>query len=128
MCPYTSPGAGTETPRPLPEEQGGWYEWIGRVHLLQSGTDEAIHWLEKVYSGIPENSFFHSWLASAYALKGETEPAAAELAEARRLSSDDRFSSIARLKAAQYFGVPKVRSLFETTYLRGLRLAGMPEE
>src|SRR5580692_4206661 len=61
-------------------------------------------------------------------LKGETERAVGELAEARRLSSDGRFSSIASLKAAQYFGVPAVRALFEATYLVGLRRAGMPEE
>jgi hypothetical protein len=54
--------------------------------------------------------------------------AATELTEARRLSGDDRFSSIARLKAVAYFGVPKVRALFETTYFAGLRKAGMPEE
>jgi hypothetical protein len=27
-----------------------------------------------------------------------------------------------------YFGVPKVRALFETTYFAGLRKAGVPEE
>jgi hypothetical protein len=56
------------------------------------------------------------------------ERGAAELAEARKLSSDGRFSSIARLKAAQYLGVSKVRALYETTYLVGLRKAGMPDE
>ena len=67
--------------------------------------------------------------ASAYALNGETERAAEELAEARRLSSDDRFSSLARLRAFTYRGVvPKIRALFEATFLAGLRLAGMPEE
>jgi hypothetical protein len=54
--------------------------------------------------------------------------AAAELAEARRLSRDGRFSSIAPLKAAQYFGAPAVRALYKATYLVGLREAGMPEE
>ena len=74
--------------------------------------------------------FVRSRLASAYALKGETERAAAELAEARRLSGDDRFSSIARLKASPdaWWGVPKIRALFEATYFAGLRKAGMPEE
>jgi hypothetical protein len=42
--------------------------------------------------------------------------------------SDGRYSSVACLKAAQYFGVPKVRALFEATYFAGLRKAGMPEE
>jgi len=36
--------------------------------------------------------------------------------------------SLARLRAVGYWGVPKIRALFETTYFAGLRLAGMPEE
>jgi tetratricopeptide (TPR) repeat protein len=105
-----------------------WYGWIGMVHLLQSHIDEAIVWLEKARNANPAHPGIRAWLASAYGLKGETERTAAELAEARRLSSDGRFSSITRLKAAQYFGVPKIRALFEATYLAGLRPAGMPEE
>jgi hypothetical protein len=61
-------------------------------------------------------------------LKGDTQRAATELAEVRRLCGDDRYSSIARLKAVVYFGVPTVRALFETIYFAGLRKAGMPEE
>jgi tetratricopeptide (TPR) repeat protein len=105
-----------------------WYQWIGMVHLLQSRIDEAVVWLEKARNANPAHPFIRPYLASAYALKGETERGTAELAEAQRLSSDDRFSSIARLKAAQYFGVPAARALFEATYFVGLRLAGMPEE
>ena len=105
-----------------------WYGWIGLVHLLQSRLDEAVVWLEKARNANRVHPLIRGNLASAYGLKGETERAAAELAEARRLSSDDRFSSIARLKAAQYFGVPKVGALYETTYLIGLRRAGMPGE
>ena len=107
---------------------GNWYNRIGLVHLLQSRIDEAIVWSEKASSANPAHPLFHTQLASAYALKGETDRAAAELAEVRRLSSDDRFSSIARYGASGNFGVPKIRALFETTYLAGLRLAGMPEE
>jgi TolB-like protein/DNA-binding winged helix-turn-helix (wHTH) protein/Tfp pilus assembly protein PilF len=107
---------------------GIWYQRIGLVHLLQSRTDEAILWLEKARSTNPALAPVHAQLASAYALKGETVRAAAELAEGRRLSGDDRFSSIARLKAVGYFGVPKIRALLEATYFVGLRKAGMPEE
>lgn len=105
-----------------------WYQWIGVVHLLQSHIDESIVWLEKARNGNPVHPLIRANLASAYGLNGETERAAAELGEARRLSSDGRFSSIARLKAAQYFGVPKIRALFEATYFVGLRKAGVPEE
>ena len=60
----------------------------------------------------------------------EVEHAAAELAEARRLSADDRYSSLARLRAVEDFGAlaPKVRTLLEATYIAGLREARMPEE
>jgi adenylate cyclase len=107
---------------------GIWYQRIGLAHLLQSRTDEAIAWLEKARSANPTLASVHAQLASAYALKGDLDRAAAELAEARRLRGDGRYSSIARLKAVEYFGVPKMHALFEATYLAGLRKAGMPEE
>jgi hypothetical protein len=58
----------------------------------------------------------------------ESGRAAGELTLARRLGSDDRYSSIARLKAVGPFGVPKIRALFKATYFVGLRKAGMREE
>jgi TolB-like protein/Flp pilus assembly protein TadD len=113
---------------------GNFYSRIGQAHLLLAQTDEAIAWFEKAAGAIPGYGVPHAWLASAYALKGETERASAELAEARRLAADSRYSSIARLKAGGtvggpgYWGVPKVRALFEATYFAGLRKAGVPEE
>jgi tetratricopeptide (TPR) repeat protein len=107
----------------------GWrYFLIGTVHLLQSCTDVAIVWIEKACSAMPAVAFHHSSLASAYALRGEAERAAAELDEARRLDGGDLFSSIARLKAGGRWGMPKTRALYEATYFAGLRKAGMPEE
>ena len=106
---------------------GIWYIRIGQVHLLQSRTDEAIVWLEKARNATAELPYVHAYLASAYALKGDTERAAAELAEARRLS-DGRYSSIARLRVVGAWGLPKVSALSEATFFAGLRLAGMPEE
>ena len=113
---------------------GNFYSRIGQAHLLLAQTDEAIVWFEKGAGAIPGYGVPHAYLASAYALKGETERASAELAEARRLAADGPYSSIARLKAAGtvggpgYWGVPKVRALFEATYFAGLRKAGVPEE
>jgi len=104
------------------------YYRIGQVHLLQSHTNQAIVWLEKAGRANPEFPYLHAFLASAYALNGEPQRAAAELAEARRLGGDDRYSSIARHLKTVYFGVPKICALFEATYLAGLRLAGVPEE
>jgi TolB-like protein/class 3 adenylate cyclase/Tfp pilus assembly protein PilF len=108
-----------------------WYYLIGTVHLLQSRTDEAIVWLEKARNAVPAAAIFRARLASAYALRGETERAAAELAEAQRLDGGDLFSSLARLKTipgGAWSGAPKTRALYEATYFAGLRKAGMPEE
>jgi adenylate cyclase len=109
---------------------GPRYYLIGTVHLLQSHIDEAIVWFEKARNDMPAEPFPRSRLASAYALRGETERAATELAEARRLEGGDLFSSIALLKAfpGTWLGAPKTRALYEATYFAGLRKAGMPEE
>ena len=114
-------------PQPRDPGIGHCYNQIGNVHLLQSRIEKAIVWLEKARSAMPGVPIFRSRLAAAYALRGETERAAAELAEARRLNKD-LFSSIARLKAGRPWGVPKIHALFEATYFTGLRKAGMPEE
>ena len=106
---------------------GHWYQRIGVAHLLQSRIEEAIVWLNKARTVNPGRPPPHAYLAAACALAGEAERASAELAEVRRLNGDNRYSSITRLKAAQYWGVPKVRALFEATYYAGLRKAGMPE-
>jgi predicted Zn-dependent protease len=95
---------------------------------VQSRIDDAIDWFKRARSANPGNPRRHALLAAAYALKGQTEQAAVELAEARRLSGDDRFSSIARSKADLPLGVPKIRALLEMTLFAGLRKAGMPEE
>ena len=103
------------------------YWFIGSVHLVQSHTGDAVLWLEKARAANPKLAGVHAMLAAAYSLIGESEHAFAELAEARALIRDDRYSSIARLSRG-YWGVPKVRALFEATYFAGLRKAGMPEE
>jgi len=108
---------------------GPCYMLIGVVHLLLSNADEAIVWFEKACNHAPAHPNICAYLASAYALAGETDRAAAAVAEARRLSGDDRYTSITRLKGAPgYWGAASVTPLFEATYFAGLRKAGMPEE
>jgi len=110
-----------------------FYTNMGIAHLLQSHTDEAILWFEKA-RGAAVFAFPYSFLAAIYGLRGETDKAAANLAEARGQFPDGRYSSIARRKAEGmysipgYWGVPKVAALFEATFFAGLRKAGMPEE
>jgi TolB-like protein/class 3 adenylate cyclase/Tfp pilus assembly protein PilF len=105
------------------------YLVIGEVHLLQSRIDEAIVWLERARIGNPASPWPHARLASAYALSGDLDRAAVELAEARRLAGEGSFSSIARIKAGgPRLLSPKTRALAEATYFSGLRKAGVPEE
>jgi tetratricopeptide (TPR) repeat protein len=103
------------------------YSQIGRARLLQSRIDEAIVWFEKARNAAPVHPVARSLLAAACGLKGETERAAAELAEARRLGGEGSYSSIARAKTGPY-GLPKLRPLSEATVFAGWRKAGMPEE
>ena len=107
------------------------YFRLAHLRLLQSRPDAAIRWLEGARRAVPELPIVHLMLASAYGLKGDIDRAAAELNEARLLHVGDRFSSIAHIKAfpGGYRGAgPDTRALFDTTYLVGLRKAGMPEE
>jgi tetratricopeptide (TPR) repeat protein len=104
-----------------------WYFRIGEGHLLQSQIDEAISWLEKARSANPAPGFVRAYLASAYALKGESERAAAELAEAGKLDGAGSYQSMARMNLARY-EAPIIRAQAEATYYAGLRKAGVPEE
>jgi adenylate cyclase len=74
-----------------------YYQDLGIIYLLLSRPDEAIVWFEKARS--PRTGWPYSFLAAIYGLRGETEKAAANLGEARRLYPDGRYSSIARRKA-----------------------------
>ena len=97
------------------------------VHLLKARIDDAISWLEQARSGNPRLAGPHAWLAAAYALAGNSEGATAELVEARRLSGDNRYTTLANFKRANALGT-KLQALAEETFFAGLRLAGMPEE
>jgi tetratricopeptide (TPR) repeat protein len=115
---------------PRDRQIGVWHRAIGMVHLLQSRIDEAIVWLEKARSASPDKPYNHLHLAAAWALSGDLDRAALELAEARRLDAGTLYSSIAHLKAfpGAWWDVPKIRDFYEATYFTGLRKAGMPEE
>jgi tetratricopeptide (TPR) repeat protein len=107
---------------------GYWYLRLGEAYLLQSHIDEAIACLEGARNLNRALALFHAYLASAYALKGDAERAAGELAEARRLDGASCCSSMVCLKAVEDFGVPAISAAYETTFSAGLRKAEVPEE
>jgi adenylate cyclase len=105
-----------------------WFWRIGMVYLLQSRTDEAVPWLVRARTGNPSLPGPHAWLAAGYALQGNIARAETELAEARRLSGDARYSSIRGFKRAQFLGSPRIQRLFEEVFFAGLRKAGVPDK
>jgi TolB-like protein/DNA-binding SARP family transcriptional activator len=112
---------------PRDPQIGLFYSRIGRAHLLQSRVDEAVTWCEKARDVTPAAAIFRSFLASGYALQGNIKRAVDELAAARTLAGDNRYSSIARLRTVDSWGVPQIQALVENTYFAGLRKAGVSE-
>jgi adenylate cyclase len=102
-----------------------WYGRMGVIQLLEGHVDEAITALEKASSDNARLPFVHSYLAAAYALKGQTPLARAELGEAQRLNN--AYSSLERVAKSTWFDNPKIRALAEATYFPALRQAGIPE-
>jgi adenylate cyclase len=113
---------------PRDPQIGLFFSRIGFAHLLQSRIDEAVIWCEKARSATPAHPQFRTFLASAHALNSDTDRAVAELAEARKLVGDDRYSTIARLRAVEPWKNSNIQALVEKTYFAGLRKAGMREE
>jgi tetratricopeptide (TPR) repeat protein len=113
---------------PRDPQIGYWYFRIGMVHLLQRRIGEAIRWFEKGRTTIPTFPLAYSFLGAAYALNGEIERGAAELAETYRMSGNLWVSTIADMRVTGYWGPPKLRALFESVYFAALRKLGVPEE
>jgi tetratricopeptide (TPR) repeat protein len=111
---------------------GGYYQRIGIVELFQSHIGQAISLFEKTRTAYAtrQNEWgvqADSWLAAAYALNGETSRAADALAEARK--SSEYPANIAQYRhQAAWRSNPTVQAWADTTYFKGLRLAGLPEE
>jgi TolB-like protein/DNA-binding winged helix-turn-helix (wHTH) protein/cytochrome c-type biogenesis protein CcmH/NrfG len=88
---------------PRDPQIGYWYHRIGMVYLLQSRIAEAIPRLEKGRATIPTFPLAYSFLGAAYALNGEPERGAKELAETYRLSGKVWVSTIADMKVTGYW-------------------------
>ena len=110
---------------------GAYYQRIGMAELFQSHINQAVSLLEKARAAyaIRQNEGIYpanSWLAAAYALKGDTRRAADALAVARE--SSEYPASIAEYRRrAGWLTNPNVAALADETYFKGLHLAGLPE-
>ena len=80
---------------------------MGFAYLLHSHYDDAVVAFQEACLGRPAGvTDFHSFLAAVYALQGKSERAASELAQARKLASDNRYSSITRVSDVPFGGIP----------------------
>jgi len=113
---------------PRDPQIGLFYCRIGSAHLLQSRIEEAVVWYEKARNATPAHPQFRTFLAACYALLGDAGRASAELAQARRLVNDERYASLAGVRAITCWGDPKICAMAEQTYFAGLSKAGLPGE
>ena len=98
------------------------YKYMGLAYL-QSGQDaEAITVLNRALAGSPNDPFANFTLSSALALSGRIDEARAGLRRFNALS-DDKTTTIAMLRTRLSWMGPRIDRV-----LKGLRLAGMPEE
>jgi tetratricopeptide (TPR) repeat protein len=104
------------------------YHWIALVHLFQSRPNEAVVWFERSIRANQAIAAPHYGLAVVYGNKGELVHAAAELAEARKRDSTDRYRTIAKSRANGDLNTPALHTQFEEIWIAGLRKAGKPEE
>jgi len=102
--------------------------------LLQSRTDEAIVWFKKALLPARTSRLLigaQLRLASAYALKGDGEQAASELAAARGLLPHKTLR-ISLMKTHEYLPdpepAPAIRALEDRTFFAGVRKAGVSEQ
>jgi tetratricopeptide (TPR) repeat protein len=97
---------------------GLWYHRVGIAHFLQTRITEAIPWLEKGRAMFPTFPLAYSFLGAAYALNGEVERGAAELAEHYRLSGKVWVSTIADIGYRLLGAAENPRALRDSLFRR----------
>jgi adenylate cyclase len=115
---------------PRDPNQHWFYNGLGTFHLLLGNLDLAVEFLLKARSVNPRIYEFSMWLAAAHGLRGDAAKAKEALAEFRRLKPE--LTSLAKIRAYRphWFSttIPQVVILRDKTWVRGLRLAGLPAE
>jgi len=94
------------------------------AYLLLGKNDQAISTCERA-AGTNPDWFITSFLAAAYANRGDIEKASAAKEEMLRKVPG---YTIAQLRAKHYSDVPEYLKTAEATWYAGLRKAGFPEK
>jgi len=111
---------------PRDPEIGFVHYRLGLANLLLGNTDEAIRWYQKATLTYFQKADAYLEMGAALSLKGDKEAAQAALAEAARLNPDE--TTIAWVRKHSLSERPKFAELREKTLIKGLRMAGFPDE
>ena len=100
---------------------------LGRLHLVLGQTDLAIEYSLKATQVNSKVSGYWVTLAVAYALKGESNQAAAAVAEVKKLNPNADGKSLNYLFKPLSASPPSYKEWYEKTYLPAYRKAGLKE-
>jgi serine/threonine protein kinase/TolB-like protein len=106
-----------------PESVGWAMRFACEAYLLLAQFERAVSACEKA-GGTNSDWFITSYLAAAYANRGDTDKATAAKNEILRTVPG---YTIAQVRAKHYSDVPEYLKLAEATWYAGLRKAGIPE-
>ena len=107
-----------------PEITGDALRYACEAYMLLGRNDDAVATCEKA-AGTNSDWFVTSFLAAAYANRGDIDKAVAAKNEMLRTVPG---YTIAQLRAKHYSDVPEYVKMAEDTWYAGLRKAGIPEE
>ena len=100
---------------------------IGRTHLILGQTDIAIDYLSKAIKINSKTPATWASLAVAHTIKGETDQAAAAVAEVKKLNPKATSASLNYSFRPLSASVPAYKAWYEKTYMPAYRKAGLTE-
>ena len=100
---------------------------LGRTHLVLGQTDIAIDYLSKAIKINSKTATTMAMLAVAHTMKGETNQAAAAVAEVKKLNPNATSANLNYIFKPLSASVPAYKAWYEKTYMPAYRKAGLTE-
>jgi tetratricopeptide (TPR) repeat protein len=100
---------------------------LGRTHLVLGQTDIAIDYLSKAIKINSKTATTMAMLAVAHTMKGETNQAAAAVAEVKKLNPNATSANLNYIFKPLSASVPAYKEWYEKTYMPAYRKAGLTE-
>jgi adenylate cyclase len=100
---------------------------LGRTHLVLGQTDIAIDYLSKAIKINSKTATTMAMLAVAHTMKGETNQAAAAVAEVKKLNPNATSTNLNYIFKPLTASVPAYKEWYEKTYMPAYRKSGFIE-